>query len=159
MAWVSFGALPCRKRNLMTARVSILLKSRATLTCLRACFLPGRAKDLSAPRVCMVFLCSLTLILLHISHDRSNWSSPSFSGTTSQNSVVFYVMKLFIDIDIWCNNEKCNVWLCGCREIPYLIIISRTVVVKWSENRLKVKWSEVKYREGGKNETLREKFI
>jgi len=34
MEWISFGALPCRKRNLMTARVSILLKSRASLTCL-----------------------------------------------------------------------------------------------------------------------------
>ena len=30
MAWISFGALPCRKRNLMTARVSMLLKSRAS---------------------------------------------------------------------------------------------------------------------------------
>jgi len=50
MAWISFNALPCRKRNLMTARVSILLKSCAPLTCFRACFLPGRAKDLSAPR-------------------------------------------------------------------------------------------------------------
>ena len=38
------------KRNLMTARVSMLLKSRASLTCFRAFFLPGRAKDLSAPR-------------------------------------------------------------------------------------------------------------
>jgi len=28
----------------------MLLKSRAFLTCFRACFLPGRAKDLSAPR-------------------------------------------------------------------------------------------------------------
>jgi len=35
---------------MMTARVSMLLKSRATLTCFRVCFLPGRAKDLSAPR-------------------------------------------------------------------------------------------------------------
>jgi len=50
MAWISFGAFPYRKRNLMTARVSILLKSRASLTFFRACFLPGRAKDLSAPR-------------------------------------------------------------------------------------------------------------
>ena len=33
----------------MTARFSILLKSRASLTCFRACFLPVRAKDLSAP--------------------------------------------------------------------------------------------------------------
>ena len=39
-----------KKKTLMTARVSMLLKSRASLTCFRACFLPGRAKDLSAPR-------------------------------------------------------------------------------------------------------------
>jgi len=39
-----------KKKNLMTARVSMLLKSRASLTCFRACFLPGRAKDLSVPR-------------------------------------------------------------------------------------------------------------
>jgi len=31
----------------------LLLKSRASLTCFRACFLPGRAKDLSAPRYWM----------------------------------------------------------------------------------------------------------
>jgi len=44
MAWISFGALHCRKKkNLMTAHVSMLLKSCASLTCLRACFLPGRA--------------------------------------------------------------------------------------------------------------------
>ena len=52
MVWISFGALPCRgeKKPLMTARGSMLLKSRASLTCFRACFIPGRAKDLSAPR-------------------------------------------------------------------------------------------------------------
>ena len=49
MAWISFRALPCRKNNLMTARVSMLLKSRVSLTCFRACFLADRAKDLSVP--------------------------------------------------------------------------------------------------------------
>ena len=49
MAWISFGVLPCRKKNLITARGSMLLKSRAFLSCFRACFLPGRTKDLSAP--------------------------------------------------------------------------------------------------------------
>ena len=49
MAWISFGALPYRKNNLMTARVSMLLKSRAPLIYFRVCFLPGRVKDLSAP--------------------------------------------------------------------------------------------------------------
>ena len=38
------------KENPMTARVSMLLKSRASPTCFRACFLPGRANDLAAPR-------------------------------------------------------------------------------------------------------------
>ena len=50
IAWISFRAMSCRKKNLMSARVSMLLKSRASLTCFWACFLPGRAKDLSAPR-------------------------------------------------------------------------------------------------------------
>ena len=50
MVWISFGALPCRGGDLMTLRISVLLKSRVSLTCFRACFLPGRAKDLSAPR-------------------------------------------------------------------------------------------------------------
>ena len=37
MTWISFGALPCKeKKNLMTARVSMLLKSRASLTYFRA---------------------------------------------------------------------------------------------------------------------------
>jgi len=40
----------------MTARVSILLKSRASLTCFRAYFLPGRAKDLTAPQYDIVSL-------------------------------------------------------------------------------------------------------
>ena len=54
--WRKFPSEPCLagKKNLLTARVSMLLKSRASLTCFRACFLPGRAKDLSAPR----YICS-----------------------------------------------------------------------------------------------------
>ena len=50
--WREFPSAPCLAggKNLMTARVSILLKSRASLVCFLACFLPGRAKDLPAPR-------------------------------------------------------------------------------------------------------------
>jgi hypothetical protein len=48
--WREFPSAPCLAgKNLMTAPVSMLLKPRASLTCFRACFLPGRAKDLSAP--------------------------------------------------------------------------------------------------------------
>jgi len=35
----------------MVARISMLLKSRASLICFRGCFLPGRAKDLSEPGI------------------------------------------------------------------------------------------------------------
>ena len=51
--WREFPSAPClagKKKTFMTARASMLLKSRASLTCFRACFLPGRAKDLSASR-------------------------------------------------------------------------------------------------------------
>jgi len=33
MVWISFGALPYKRKKLTTARVSMLLKSRASLTC------------------------------------------------------------------------------------------------------------------------------
>jgi hypothetical protein len=50
--WREYPSTSCleKKKKLMTAHVSMLLKSRASLTCFRTCFLPGRAKDLSAPR-------------------------------------------------------------------------------------------------------------
>ena len=58
--WREFPSAPClaereRERERegggenLIARVSMLLKSRASLKCFRACFLPGRVKDLSAP--------------------------------------------------------------------------------------------------------------
>ena len=34
---------------------------------------------------CRIFLCSLAQILLHFSHEQSNWSSPPFSSTTFEN--------------------------------------------------------------------------
>jgi hypothetical protein len=74
MAWISFGALPCRggKKNLMTSRVSMLLKSRASLTCFRACFIPGRDKDLSAPRYILNASCDLTItVLMSVKNSRS----------------------------------------------------------------------------------------
>jgi len=63
--WHEFPSAPClaRKKNLMTARVSVLLKSRASLTCLRACFLPGRANDLSAPRY--MYCCMFCILVFN----------------------------------------------------------------------------------------------
>ena len=71
MAWISFGSLPCRgKENLITARVSMLLKSRASLIMLRACFLPGRTKDLSAPRY---VICTSHQIQIGRSNKKWDW--------------------------------------------------------------------------------------
>jgi hypothetical protein len=64
MARISFGALPCRKKKLDISRhVPMLLKSRASLTCFRAFFLPGRAKDLSSPRYLYLHLYLLLYII------------------------------------------------------------------------------------------------
>jgi len=85
MAWFSFGALPCRKRNLKTARVSILLKSIASLTCFRACFLPGRAKDLPAPRWLRTALLWVTtqrvVVICYLHFGTTYRSHPQGSGT------------------------------------------------------------------------------
>ena len=52
MAWISFGALPCRGQKTWWELASRCCWNRARrLACFRACFLPCRAKDLSAPRV------------------------------------------------------------------------------------------------------------
>jgi len=113
MAWISFGALPCRKRNLMTSRVSILLKSRASLTCFRACFLPGRAKDLSAPRcisidvllLCIPIVSSIwrmqyVWLLCYVLCYNPRWWSPRFyvrmeSPLKEEFSVTFCVSNLY----------------------------------------------------------------
>jgi len=52
MAWISFGVLPCRKKKKElddSSRLDVVEIARVS-DMLRACFLPGRAKDLSAPR-------------------------------------------------------------------------------------------------------------
>jgi len=54
-AWFYFGVLPCwGGGGLMTARVSMSLKSHASVACFRICFRPGRAKNLSAPRYVII---------------------------------------------------------------------------------------------------------
>ena len=50
MAWISFIALPLKKKLDDSSRLDFVEIARS-LTCFRACFLPGRAKDLTAPRI------------------------------------------------------------------------------------------------------------
>ena len=63
--WHEFLSATClqEKRNLMTAYISMLLKSPSSLTCFGACFLPGWAKDLSAPRYKQ---CMRTVLLTYL---------------------------------------------------------------------------------------------
>jgi len=65
----------------MTARVSMFLKSRASLTCFRDCFLPGRAKDLSAPGT---FAVDGPIFISVFLYAHQNWVSysqkPQFGG-------------------------------------------------------------------------------
>jgi len=62
--WREFPSAPCLagKKDLMTSRFSMLLKSRASLTCFRACFLLSGAKDLSASRY--LYWCSTLAAVL-----------------------------------------------------------------------------------------------
>ena len=69
--WREFLSGPCvAGKNLMTARVSMLLKSRPSLTCFRAYFLSGRAKDLSAPWVLNVFATVFMAVVLYADASR-----------------------------------------------------------------------------------------
>ena len=75
--WCEFPSAPCLagKKNLMTARVSMLLKSHTSLTCFPPCFFLGWVKDLSAPRVSypesnVYFIdTSLSLVTKHKYHE------------------------------------------------------------------------------------------
>jgi len=83
--WREFPSAPCLagKKYLITTRVSMLLKSRASLTCFRACFLPGRAKYLSAPRHIQIQL-RRTVYLHH-----SKMAYPKMFPDVSKNHGVF----------------------------------------------------------------------
>jgi len=81
-------ALQEKKKILMTARVSMLLKSRASLTYFRDCVLPDRAKDLSARR--------------YMSHLKSNLDSKC--------PVRFFVLILWLK---WVSRSvNWDLWLC-----------------------------------------------
>jgi len=51
MAWIPFGTFPCRKKKKIddSSRLDVV-EITHFLTCFRACFLPGWAKDLSVPQ-------------------------------------------------------------------------------------------------------------
>ena len=102
VAWISFGALPCRgkKRNLMTAHVS-MLKSRASLTFFRACILPGRAKDFSAPR----FVYSTAYFII-------DWLTYSHSWTTRFGWSNHHQVNQNLSFFVVCNS--CNLATTKC---------------------------------------------
>jgi len=67
--------------------------------------------------VCGIFLSSLTLLIFHFLHDRTNWSSPSLSSTTLQNfSVIFDLLseasKFYHHTKLW---SKCSSFFLICK--------------------------------------------
>ena len=73
----------------MTDRVSMLLKSLPSFTCFRACFLPVRAKDLSALSIAV--FCK-TLIKQHLLHSQFQlFGLPKFQSISRDQGMSFYV--------------------------------------------------------------------
>jgi len=92
-----FPSVPClagEKKNLITPRISMLLKSRTSLICFRACFFPGRAKDLSAPRY----------MFIRVFRFVGSYKNPSSSMSTfSSYSLVFSIesrINIILRIDL-----------------------------------------------------------
>jgi len=72
--WREFPSAPClARKKMMTTRVSMLLKSRASLTCFRVCFVPGQAKDLSAPWIYIYMFNSLIRCSKNAAYKRTDW--------------------------------------------------------------------------------------
>ena len=147
MAWISFGALPCRKKkNLMTARVSMLLKLRASMTCFRACFLPGRAKDLSAPRYSCTIdgtwvkyneMCGAFLANTGIAIQEYSTKSPSHFQFVHHMSVVdmyWDVLRNVRKVPILGASFHKNLWGNGCRA-PHIAGLGSKRTVVGSDSR------------------------
>jgi hypothetical protein len=54
LEWREFPSAPCFAEKQELDESSLLEVVEIALTCFRACFLPGRAKDLSAPGICIL---------------------------------------------------------------------------------------------------------
>jgi len=57
MAWISFGAFPCRKKNIFDDSLRLDVAEIARVPdMLPSLFIPGQAKDLLAPRYIWHFI-------------------------------------------------------------------------------------------------------
>ena len=104
----------------MTACVSKLLKSRASLACFRARFLPGRAKDLSAPRYILgssvpllqraarrLYTCySIPLSVGIVRHRKRCIYTPKIKGSVGTQFILFNlnIFKTNFVIQLTCYN-------------------------------------------------------
>ena len=123
--WREFPSVPClvgKKKldDLMTACVSKLLKSRASLACFRARFLPGRAKDLSAPRYILgssvpllqraarrLYTCySIPLSVGIVRHRKRCIYTPKIKGSVGTQFILFNlnIFKTNFVIQLTCYN-------------------------------------------------------
>jgi len=88
----------------------MLLKSRASLTCFRACFLPGRAKDVSAPR----YLSMLVKFIFIYTKASTCYTEQIVIPVTPLCYVVYMLWKIYPPhppqqnggLKCWCENNE-----------------------------------------------------
>ena len=125
----------------MTVRVSMLLKSRTSLTFFEACFLPIWAKDLSAPQYTI-----LRRFKRFLHHAKRNYLSATFSNG------LLSVFILWIRLAFWSRDMtmylilsqllygpvsllatiKVSAFSCTVRSLPPTLFTSSTQTRKWS---------------------------
>jgi len=132
----------------MTARVSVLLKLRASLTCFRACFLSVRAKDLSAPQYSYTVdgtwvkyneMCGAFLANTGIAIPKYSTKSPfhfQFVHHVSNVDMYWDMLRNGRKVPILGASIHKNLWGNGCRA-PHITGLGskRTVIVSDSRRR------------------------
>ena len=135
--WCEFPSVSCLagKISLMTAHISMLLKSRTSLTSFRACFLPGQAKVTTVH-------CGLNIaqdIIFCINWTRYH-SSPTVFHYWIPQSAVFVICIKSLCPSLWRtfpppnNCDLCPIELGGAKVKPFIRCNSmgETFSLNWS---------------------------
>ena len=105
MTWISFGALPYREKTCKLAYRCCWI--RASLKCFWACILPGRAKDLSAPRstfriFVLHFIRNLTCLTLQCQAQVTLWTLIPYLLLATTHVMVMNALKGTVNLKPLC---------------------------------------------------------
>ena len=95
MAWISFGALPCREKNLYDSSCLDVVEIARVPDMLPSSF-PGRAKDLSAPRVRVLYGSENKQV--HPYKALTDWFFSPFPQTCEKRPLDSSFVRLFVRI-------------------------------------------------------------